>query len=161
VSIRAERATHARELHDRGMLRREIAVAMGISPSYAAALLSDPDGSRTRARKDSYGGSCVGCGARTSGSNGRSRAPKRCHRCNTAHREVWTREACIEALLLFYETRGRTPTAGEHGVGPDNRNRVDWLPHMTRLDNVFGSRVAAYEAAGIPAPRGAGERAKS
>jgi transposase len=85
MMTRAERAAEAAELRARGLLYREIAERMGISISYAQDLISDPDGSRVRARKDSYRGACEICGKATDGSAGRGAAPRFCNRCSAAH----------------------------------------------------------------------------
>jgi hypothetical protein len=54
--------------------------------------LPNPKGRRRfcseRCRKASYGGTCVDCGALTSGNNGREKAPRRCQECdNRFHSE--------------------------------------------------------------------------
>lgn len=69
----------------------------------------------------------------------------------------WTEERCLEALRGFAERYGRTPTAGELGVGHDRRKRVDWLPPGEVLRRRFGSRRQAIVAAGLE-PRGTGDR---
>ena len=74
-------AQRAQELRAAGLLQREIAVRLGVSRSYVAALYNDPDGAKARARKDSYRGTCESCGAPTDGSNGRGAAPTRCDPC--------------------------------------------------------------------------------
>jgi hypothetical protein len=78
---RAERAQEAQALRDQGLIYREIAERMGISRTYAAALITDPTGEKDRARKDSYRGTCRVCGVQTDGSNGRGAAPDECAAC--------------------------------------------------------------------------------
>jgi DNA-binding transcriptional ArsR family regulator len=58
----------------------EIANLCGISRSYVSSLLSDPTGERQMARRQSYAGVCVDCGAPTS-SSGTSRPSPRCVKC--------------------------------------------------------------------------------
>jgi transposase len=75
---RAEKALRARALRARGMHVRDIAATMGAAPGTVRAWLNDPDGSKLRARKDSYRGACRECGAPTDGSSGRQSAPTLC-----------------------------------------------------------------------------------
>lgn len=77
-------AARAREIRDGGALIQDIAAELGVSRSYASELLHDPDGSRARARKDSYAGVCEDCGGPTSGCNGRANAPRLCGVCAAA-----------------------------------------------------------------------------
>jgi DNA-binding NarL/FixJ family response regulator len=73
----------ARELRAEGLLLREIGERMGVSLKTVHSWLSDPGGRRLRARKESYRGSCIDCGAPTYGGDG---APHdRCQGCNTLH----------------------------------------------------------------------------
>jgi hypothetical protein len=50
-----------------------------------------------RCRRDTlYSGACVDCGARTSGNNGRAKAPERCLACRHEFERanaIWNREA--------------------------------------------------------------------
>lgn len=82
---REEFARLAANLRAAGCLQREIAEALGISRGYACELLRDPTGALAWQRKQSYGGTCVGCGRRTDGSNGRKKASKRCAKCAREH----------------------------------------------------------------------------
>lgn len=80
---RAEREKVVRDLRDEGLLMREIGERLGLSVKTISDYLNDPGGKRCRARKESYRGACVDCGAATNGSNGRgSNAPKRCQACS-------------------------------------------------------------------------------
>lgn len=151
---RVERAAQAAELRAQGLLYREIAARLGVSVSYAQDLVNDPDGSKVRARKDSYRGRCADCGRPTDGSWGRGpQASKRCVRCAGARQRIWTRDRIIDALRDFADERGRAPTAGELGAGSNCTDRVAWLPRWQTVRKVFGSYPAACEAAGLPRPR--------
>lgn len=113
VGRRLDLAVEARELREAGFLVQEVADLLGISRSYASELLLDPDGSRNRARKRSYGGTCEDCGARTDGANGRARAPKRCAACAATqkHEErFWTPERIVEVFQEFARIFGRAPS---------------------------------------------------
>jgi hypothetical protein len=153
---RQEKAAMAARLQVSGMTARDIGSEMGLAVQTIRDLLWDPDGSKVRARKDSYRGSCAECGAPTDGSNGSAKAPKLCiHHAPRVHLGIWTREACIDAIRDFHDEHGRIPTAGEMGVGPMKHQRVDWLPWPTTLRSVFGTSAAAMRAAGFePNPTG-------
>ena len=126
MSTRAEREALARELRDQGYLFREIAEMMGVSTSTVDSCLNDPGGLRLKARKESYAGECVDCGARTNGNAGPWKASLRCIECNgrvTAERErrrwlahrvqieaMWAdgytmREIAMEMRIPYYKTR--------------------------------------------------------
>lgn len=81
TEARRELTTRANELRKEGLTVTAIGRVLGVSRTYADDLVNDPDGAKARARKDSYRGTCEGCGAPTDGSNGRARAPKRCLQC--------------------------------------------------------------------------------
>lgn len=156
-------ARRAAGLRSQGLLWREIADTLGISRSYAQALVDDPDGAKSRARKDSYQGSCVDCGGPTSGSEGRERTPERCAACarEDVHRHRrWTRESVIAAIQRFAAANGRPPLADEwirsdpvndypprsavYGNGRPGRGGGYWQPFERWSD--------AIEAAGFPRP---------
>lgn len=82
---RTERVAEAQRLRSDGLRLREIGERMGAATQTVHAWLSDPDGSRLKARKDSYRGSCEDCGAPTDGSNGASNAPRYCRTCQGRH----------------------------------------------------------------------------
>lgn len=165
-------------LRDAGLLQREISALTGYSRSYVSALVSDPDGSKARARKRSYAGTCATCGAPTDGSNGRAAAPTICARCKaiSQHDERrWTRETICAALRRFVEVVGRPPVAEDLHCDPTQHARFSPtrqaeigeiarlrasgaldVPAYTTIRTVFGSIVAARRAAGIDeVPRGA------
>lgn len=113
ASRRLDLAAEARELREAGFLIQEVADMLGISRSYASSLLLDPDGSKDRARKRSYGGTCEECGARTDGANGRARAPKRCAACAAVashEARFWTRERIVEVFQEFARLFDRAPS---------------------------------------------------
>jgi transcriptional regulator with XRE-family HTH domain len=80
---RAEKAVLAGEFRAQGLLLREIAERMGVAIQTVDAWLNDPDGSRLRARKATYRGSCERCGVPTDGSNGPNRPSRYCFECWT------------------------------------------------------------------------------
>lgn len=68
-------------LRGEGLTGKHIAARLGIPFTTVRVLMSDPDGSKARTRKDSYGGQCIECGGPTNGSNGRDQAGVRCTYC--------------------------------------------------------------------------------
>lgn len=150
MSDRAQRARAAAWLYGQGMTRDQIARRLGISRSYAAALLSDPTGEKDRMRKHRYCGVCERCGARTDGSNGRAHAPSLCAACfRQRQREErrWTPEAIVAAIQTWAEEHGRPPRSHPDwtNAGPDH-------PASATVQYVFGLWADAVEAAGLPRP---------
>lgn len=126
-----------------------------------------------RCRKAQYAGTCVDCGAPTSGSEGR-RAEPRCPPCtaikNGLERTVWTRETIIAAIRDWATKYGEPPGAfdwqpwsARNVIHDELRARRfedaggRW-PSITAVCGVFGSWNAAIEAAGFAAraPHGGG-----
>jgi transposase len=150
---RAEREQVARELRAEGLRVREIAERMGCALSTAGAYLSDPGGKKLAARKASYRGACVDCGAPTDGSNGCEQAPERCARCNLAalHSRQAQREGerrqLIEELWAQGSTArqicGRLGIAYRCSVIGDWRRRGYALPYRRSPET-----VARLDAAG-------------
>lgn len=159
---RRELAARAQALRDEGKLQREVAEILGLSRSYAAELTSDPLGVKARERKDSYHGVCEGCGAATTGSDGREAAPSLCWDCShgrqTAERK-WSRENVIDAIQRFAAANGRPPTAtewirGDPANGYPPRSAVyRSTGHRSNSSAPFAKWADAIEAAGFPRPR--------
>lgn len=142
-------AAQAKVLREGGLLQREIAVVLGVSRTYAAELVSDPEGAKVRARKQRYGGTCVECGAATDGSNGRDAAPKLCFACHSQklHDDrYWTPERIIQAIQEWHRQHGRPPIAPEW-VTPGER--VGQIPPVSTVQREFGSWRAAIQEAGF------------
>lgn len=174
---RAERAVQAAELRKGGMLIREIAAEMGISDSYAQELLADPDGSKVKARKESYRGTCKVCGAKTDGSNGRSGSPAYCHRCvaRTNSRVRWGVDEIIAAIKRWHDLYGEIPAAWDwspamaryHDATDIDRIEMRWAsgnwPAVNSVRHYFGGWNEAIAAAGFDprrkGGRGLGDRA--
>lgn len=172
MSGRAERAKVALALRSEGKTAGEIAAVLGVSRSYAGALFGDPDGSKERARKASYAGTCQECGGRTDGSNGRDHAPTRCQSCQNEYqrsdeyafaRTKWTRERIIAAIRWWYDIYGEPPAVADwnphrarHELGDEDRARrgeaaisAGRVPWHTIVYSRFGSWNAAIRAAGF------------
>lgn len=164
---RLQLAGRAAELRAEGRLQREIAELLGVSRSYAASLLADPDGTKDRERKKQYGGTCLTCGAATDGGNGRAKAPRYCahHVWNDpeyrAKAVKWPRERIVAAIQewarLFGEPPAMTdwnPWQARNAFG-DEQRAARWerlrpkFPWFTSVVREFGSWNAALEEAGF------------
>lgn len=91
ISTRAEHAARVQELSVHGLVAREIGERLGLSRSYVAELLADPDGSNVAARKAKAKGTCVDCGKTTAYDTG---GPAR--RCDPCARSERSRRAALE-----------------------------------------------------------------
>ena len=162
TAARLELAEQVRVLHDFGFGFKQIAVDLGISRAYAAELYDDPEGAKARARKASYRGSCIDCGAPTTGSNGRDRAPARCDPCTrrlASEERRWTEEAVVDAIRRFAAIHGRPPSSEEwikadpeNGYPPRSavygnggKGKGHWMQPFRKWGD-------AIEAAGFPRP---------
>jgi hypothetical protein len=130
-------ATKVAELHAQGLNGVQIAKQLGIGRSYAYELITDPAGAEVKARKDSYRGECEYCGAPTSGSNGRARAPKVCVTCLT-----WTKDAVLDAFRDWLDEYGSTPRCAD-------AIKSGRLPTEGTVRSLFGSWNAGLLAAGL------------
>jgi hypothetical protein len=125
----------------------EVAQRLGVHQKTVYEWLEDPDGSKRRARRRRYGGTCVDCGAPTDGSRG-GKAAKRCRRCATAHQKAtgrWPREAILTAFRAWIDESGAPPTA------PEWRLSGKGHPATNTVVCKFGSWSAALRAVGYEA----------
>lgn len=146
---RAEKVATAQRLRAEGLLLREIAERMGAKLKTVSGWLSDPDLSRQRARRETYAGTCIDCGAPTDGSGGYG-APERCTHCRprdvqvAAMRARWRpHRTMIEAMwadgLTIAQIRGATGIAA-FTPGPYRQHGYD-LPHRRTPEQV--ARITA------------------
>jgi transposase len=155
---RAEWHTDFDRLRKQGMTGTAIAEKFGVGSPFVYAVLNDPDGSKDKARKASYGGTCVDCGKRTDGSNGRTTVPERCKVCRTTYQRTvlkhWTRERVIEAIQLFARENGRPPLSSDWAHARDSRYPVagSCYRSTSRSTSPFRTWADAVEAAGFPRP---------
>jgi len=122
---RARRIAWARALRGEGLLLREIAAALGAAVTTVSSWLDDPGGLKLAERKRGYRGSCVDCGAATSGAGGRARASRRCRSCTLRRRSDvarWTRASVVEAIVEFERHYGRAPASA--GWDPARARRL-------------------------------------
>lgn len=164
-----DRVAEAQRLRDAGWLYRQIAESSGVSVSTVHAWVTDPDGLELRARKDSYRGRCVDCGALTDGSNGRGNPAKRCAECSARYQHehaVWTRERLITEAHRWRDLTGSWPvTTYWHSTVGSSRTRAAYRsvvlefraltgpwPSIRAVQAVFGSWAAFMEACGGVAP---------
>lgn len=135
---RLDLAAKAAALRQAGLKIREIGEALGVSRSYAGALLTDPDGSQARERKDGYAQSCEICGAPTSGSEGRRPHP-RCVDCAAVlvglQNQVWTPELIIARIREWADLHGEAPAI------------PDWSPTHARVTLGDEARARRFEDA--------------
>lgn len=154
---RLQLAARVRELRDRGLTHREVAEQLGISRSYAATLDTDPDGTKARARKDSYRGTCARCGGATTGSEGPSARPTHCRTCSHAlqqENKKWTRDAVIAAIQRFAAEHGRPPRVTDWVRARDGYpSRNSCFSSSASPNAPFASWADVIEAAGFPRPR--------
>lgn len=156
-----ENIERARALRAAGRYYREIAAELGVGVSTIAGWFEDPDGSRLRARKDSYRGTCAGCGGPVSGHAGPSTGPTVCLGCRPGYYVRWTKERIVQAMRDWAEEYGAQPTAMDwngamarrfgHEAQARRYEDGDW-PSAHTVQRVFGSWNAAIAAAGF-APR--------
>jgi len=101
-----------------------IAAALEVSVSTVASYLSDPDGSKARARKTLYRGTCSACGRSTN----RGRRPRPgdafvCARCDDDSRRLWTRDRVTAALRSWQEQTGEWPSSYDWTTDRNTRQR--------------------------------------
>lgn len=127
---------------------------------------------KTRKRRERYRGTCVICGARTSGSNGAANAPRYCQEHfllnpDRVVREIWPKKRIIHAIQEWAAIHGEPPGIADwnstqaRALGDEkravyfeqNKDIWPWFSHVVRK---FGSWNTAIEAAGFTprAPHG-------
>lgn len=134
-----ERVAEAQRLRAQGLTWREVGERLDVPTQTAHGWVSDPDGAKMRARRDSYRGTCIDCEARTDGSNGRDGAPERCHECTCAHSRKLTRDWIISSIHEWVELFGAPPSA------------ADWNQSLARAHGLR-HLIDRYEATGRPWP---------
>lgn len=130
-----ERVRLAQQMRDNGFTLRECAEHFGVGVQTVHDWTTDPDGSKLRARHESYRGECEVCGGPTCGSYGIDKAPTVCLDCLR-----WTPEAMKAWVLDYFE---------EHGYPP--RQRVSpWRSSGGSLTAHFGTWNNLLLACGLP-----------
>lgn len=156
---RAEKVARAQALRAEGLTFREIGERMGAAIQTVDSWLNDPDGSRLAARKASYRGTCVDCGAPTNGNDGRAKAAARCVPCAARAQTIWTPETVVAAMRRFHDRYGRAPVMTDFNTAlacrlghPEKAERFyadgDY-PTTPSVQRVFGTWNAAITAAGF------------
>ena len=166
---RAEKVAAIRRYREAGYTTEDIAGVMGMSFGGVRNLVNDPDGSKQRARRARYQGSCETCGARTDGSNGRANAPRFCHDCWSespegiaarAKASVWSRDVIVARIREWAVRYGEAPAMPDwnpwharnvmRDLGRAERfEATTHWPHITSVVYHFGSWNAAIKAAGF------------
>lgn len=129
---------YANRRREEGALLREIATECGVAKTTVNAWLKDPDLSKQRARRESYGGRCKVCGGATDGSRGPKATAKTCMDCLR-----WTPEACIAAVIAFFNENHRSPTTSDAAVNSG-------LPHENSSSRLFGNWNGLLLEADLP-----------
>ncbi len=165
MAVRYTRAERLAQIRTRQRLhpewtRAQIAADIGLSLSGVREVLSDPDGSKKRAKVARYRGTCIDCGGATDGSAGPSKPAARCKPCRNKFergQKVWTADAVTDAIRRFAADNGRPPTSTEWISG---NQELHYPPissvyrprHGRRGNQPFASWADAIEAAGFPRP---------
>jgi transposase len=140
---RVEKARRAAELRREGLTYREIGERMGgAKQSTVHAWLDDPDGSKLKARKRGYDGTCRVCGGRTNGYAGPGKAGVTCASCVVAEGirnraavvEAWNHGMTVKEIAARFgmgydQVRGLVQFGRKKGDGVSlhrARNRVHW-----------------------------------
>lgn len=161
---RPERLAQILALRAEGLTHREIADRLSITLSAVRNVLYDPDGSKQRARRATYVGTCSDCGTPTR-SNGTSRPSPRCPECATrANAEAalkWTPEIIIARIQEWARLYGEPPALADWNPTTCADVYHDWArarrfheasghwPWFVTVIERFGSWNAAIEAAGL------------
>jgi hypothetical protein len=135
---RQEKVDEIQRLRAQGLGPTKIAKLMGMTFAAVKHYYYDPDLSKQRARKASYGGTCERCGGPTSGSEGRHKVPTVCFQCLY---NPWTRERAVDSVLAFKRRYGRSPRAADVHDGN--------MPTYMTVKRLFGTWNALLLAAGL------------
>lgn len=108
-----ENVAEAQQLRAQGWMLKEIAARFGVKTQTVHGWLHDPDGKRSRARRDSYRKPCPECGVLMDGSGGKNHGPQTCAACAV----IWTPEAVIAAIRDWADEHGGVPPCS-----------IDWHP---------------------------------
>ena len=149
-------AQHHRQ---RGWSIAQIAQLLDRAPATVRGYLHDPTGAKAKARKASYAGTCERCGTRTSGADGKRRAPRHCQRCKPQSRARWTRETVRGAHRFWRERFGFIASSvdwsGTHarrrgGAALERYQSARW-PSQSVIRRLYRTPAAARADAFAPA----------
>jgi hypothetical protein len=141
----------AQHHRDQGWSVAQIAHLLDRAPATIRGHLHDPTGTKAKARKTSYAGTCERCGTPTSGADGKQRAPHRCQRCKPQSRPRWTHEMVRGAHRFWREHDGFIASSvdwsGTHarrrGGDALQRYRIAHWPSQSVIRRLYGSPSAA------------------
>lgn len=143
---RAQRVDFAGQLHGR-LGTAEVARRLGVARSTVRGYLSDPDGTRERARRArAPRGRCEQCSAATGPARG-ERKFSLCARCSPRSRAVWTIDSVLGAYEAWWLMSGQPPTstdwsrthAARRGGTSLERFLVGHWPTASVVVRLFGS----------------------
>lgn len=129
------RVALATAMRDAGFLLRECADHFGVSVKTIHSWVTDPEGLKLRARKESYSGECEVCGGPTTGCNGADRAPTVCMECRT-----WTAEGVKAWVMDFFEENGYPPRVKDS----------PWNGSNDAVERIFGTWNGLLLECGMP-----------
>lgn len=151
----AELQDRARRMREGGATIALIAERLGRSRTTVSSWLDPDHKAKQDRRRASYAGTCVECGAKTTGCNGASKAPKICAACAsrlTHEQRHWTPERIIEQIGRFANEHGRVPVATDW-MGRGMGSAGNGYPPVNVVQREFGSWADAVAAAGYERPK--------
>lgn len=164
---RAELVRELRDQHpelDRQAIAHVVMQKLGgtCTPRNVTEYLYDPDGSKARARKESYRGGCERCGKPTSAGDGPGKARALCGSCNAgrARPRRHTPESIIATLRAWHRNEGFWPTSTDLKRSYAARRSPDALARYERYQ-LSGDAVTRHFgtfAAGLRAAQAAEDR---
>lgn len=180
---RAERLAQITALRRDGLTNRQIAAQLGVTMSAIRNIINDPDGSKQKARRARYQGTCIDCGGVTDGSNGRALAPERCSPCrhiyeqSEEHRlsiQQWPADLLLDRIREWANIYGEPPATpdwcpwharylGDEARAKRWEDADGYWPWFTIVVRRFGSWSAGIAAAGFtprPSHGGGGNQAR-
>lgn len=147
---RVETYAEVKRLSDEGRTNKYICITLGLSASSLRNIINDPEGSKQKARRERYRGTCQECGRKTDGSSGYN-APKLCVHCSGEKHKIWTREKIVTAIQEWAKEHGRPPRASDWVRSGPNHPSTGAV--HKRPSGSFIYWADAIEAAGFPRPR--------
>lgn len=129
-------AIRATLLYESGLTQEQVAKRMGISRTYAASLITDPDGSKEAARKARYTNRCVDCGAVVGRDVARCPLHAALYRIEVDQERSYTKADVAEAFQRWEE---------EHGDSPRQKDwhRAKIRPTPVTVYRLYGSWAGA------------------
>lgn len=155
---RARAAAIALHLRDsENLAPAEIAERLGVSASTVRSYLSDPDGSKSRSRREGYRGVCMHCGIRKTSGSGPTRSRTLCVPCARELERLWPPERLLVSARDWLDAYGVAPNSTDwdrtraRARGGEALARLGggaW-PYAATVFQHFSSWSAFLDAAGV------------